>query len=57
MFNKDHLTLRIVGEYLWLWIAALASIVLYSPLALMLNRGWVAHGGDPNENIAWRILV
>lgn len=39
--GHEHLAAQLAGEYLWLWIAGLASIVLYVPLFFIVSRGYV----------------
>jgi len=37
--GHQHLAAQLTGEYLWLWIAGLASIVLYVPLYFIVRSG------------------
>jgi len=38
--GHQHLASQLAGEYLWLWIAGLASIVLYVPLYFIVRSGY-----------------
>jgi hypothetical protein len=38
--GHQHITAQLAGEYVWIWTAGLASIVLYLPLFLIM-KGWI----------------
>jgi len=44
-----HLAAQLAGEYLWLWLAAFASILLYVPLYFILNRIWCGGSADSSN--------
>ncbi|KIJ53946.1 hypothetical protein M422DRAFT_24943 [Sphaerobolus stellatus SS14] len=50
--SPRHKTIQLTGEYLWLWLAALVSLILYVPLALRL-AGYV----QPTGRMWWEYRV
>ncbi|KIJ56087.1 hypothetical protein M422DRAFT_150801 [Sphaerobolus stellatus SS14] len=50
--SPRHETIQLTGEYLWMWLAALVSILLYVPLALRLS-GYV----QPTGPMWWEYRV
>ncbi|KZT33467.1 hypothetical protein SISSUDRAFT_1122852 [Sistotremastrum suecicum HHB10207 ss-3] len=49
--GSHHTRERIGGEYVWLWIAALGSFVLYVPLFFILLRG-----AEANNRRWWQLI-